>query len=75
MITNIRSSHGYKLNRLKGRQLYVSFLIGFFVLSSFTLVLADPKNIVDNPSQIDTPEEFSVAESEPNERSAYDLAR
>lgn len=75
MITNIRSSHGCKLNRLKGRQLYVSFLIGFFLLSSCTLVLAAPKNIVNNPSQIDTPEELRVAVSEPNEFSADNLAQ
>ena len=75
MITNVRSSHGCKLNRLEGRQLFVSFLIGFFLLSSCTLVLAAPKNIVDNPSQIDTPEELRVAESKPNELSSDDLAR
>lgn len=75
MITNIRSSHGCKLNSLKGRQLFVSFLIGFFLLSSCTSVLAAPKNIVDNPAQIDTPEELKVAESEPNKLSSDDLAR
>jgi len=35
-------SHPCKLDRLKG-QLYVSFLIGFFALSSCTLVLAAPQ--------------------------------
>jgi len=67
MITNIRSAHSRKLNRC--------FLIGFFLLSSCTLVLAAPKNIVNNPTQIDTPEELKVAESEPDKLSSDDLAR
>jgi len=75
MITNTRLSHGCKLNRLKGRELYVSFLIGLFFLGSCTLVLAAPPNIVNNPSQIDTPEELRVAEEEPNKLSSDDLAR
>ncbi len=66
MITNILSSHGSKINR---------FVIGLFLLSSYTLLQAAPKNIVDNPSQIDTPEELKVAESEPNNISSDDLAR
>ncbi|VAW70376.1 hypothetical protein MNBD_GAMMA09-1417 [hydrothermal vent metagenome] len=75
MITNTRSSHAYKLNRPEGYQLHVSFLIAFFALSSCTLALAAPKNIINNPSQIDTPEELRVAESEPNKLSSDDLAR
>jgi len=44
-------------------------------MSSCTSVLAAPKNIVDNPAQIDTPEELKVAESEPHKLSSDDLAR
>ena len=74
MTTNNRPSNNCKLNRLKVRQLYISFLI-FSSLSPYTLVLADPQNIVDNPLQIDTPEELRVAETAPNELSSDDLAR
>ena len=75
MNVNTRSSHDRIFNFFDLRQLYVSFMIGFFALSPWTLVLAAPENIVDNPAQIDTPEELRVAEEEPSEFSSDAIAR
>ena len=75
MILNIWSSYNFKFKRVKLRQLYINVLIVLFSLAACKLVLAAPKNIVNNSSQIDTPEELTIAEDQPSELSSDDLAR
>lgn len=75
MILNIWSSYSFKFKRVKLRQLYINVLIVLFSLAACKLVLAAPKNIVNNSSQIDTPEELTIAEDQPSELSSDDLAR